>query len=140
MGPPSERKPAKNTKPPPPAWLLRRGDQAAVAVLVLASLVATIAWWISYGGLRGRMIEIDRAELQTIRYEVDINSAGWTELAQLPGIGATLAQRIVESRETRGPYLDHEDLRRVQGLGPRRLETIRPYLKPMADHKAMAGR
>jgi len=84
---------------------------------------------------------VDRAEPQSVRYVVDINAAAWPEIAQLPGIGETLARRIVESRENRGPFLDHEDLqRRVQGIGPRRLDTIRPYLKPLADHKAVAGR
>jgi competence protein ComEA len=138
MSPPSAPKPARES--PPPSWLLRRGDQVAVAVLVLACLVGTLAWWVSYGGLRGRLVEVDRAEPQTLRYEVDINGAQWPELAQLPGIGETLARRIVDSRDARGPFLDHDDLRRVPGIGPQRLNTIRPYLKPLANHQAVAGR
>jgi len=112
-------------------WLLRRADQAAVAVLVLLGLAATVAWWVRYGGLRGRMVELEGAEPQVARFEVDINSADWPELVQLPAIGKTLARRIVESRQKDGPFLDHKDLRRVRGIGPKTLETIRPYLRPI---------
>jgi len=112
-------------------WLLRRADQAAVAVLVLLGLAATVAWWVRYGGLRGRMVELEGAEPQVARFEVDINSADWPELVQLPVIGETLAKRIVASRQKDGPFLDHKDLRRVRGIGPKTLETIRPYLRPI---------
>jgi competence protein ComEA len=88
-------------------------------------------WWIAHGGWQGKLIEIDRAEPLTARFEVDINTADWPELMQLPGVGQTLAQRIVESRQADGPFADHDDLRRVRGIGPRTFEQIRPYLRPM---------
>jgi len=119
-----------HSKSPAP-WLLRRADQAAVAVLVLLGLAATVGWWVRYGGLRGRMVELEGAEPQVARFEVDINSADWPELVQLPAIGEKLAKRIVESRQKDGPFLDHKDLRRVRGIGPKTLEAIRPYLRPM---------
>ena len=114
-----------------PRWLLRRADQAAVAVLVAAALVAMVGWWIAQGGWRGRLIETDRAEQLTARFDVDINAADWPELTQLPGIGETLARRIVESRKTSGPFANHDDLRRVRGIGPKTLDQIRPYLRPL---------
>jgi competence protein ComEA len=114
-----------------PRWLLRRADQAAVAALVASALVAMIGWWAVHGGWRGKLIEIDRAEPLAARFEVDINTADWPELMQLPGIGPTLAHRIVEVRDTAGPFADHDDLRRVRGIGPKTLEQIRPYLRPM---------
>ncbi len=121
-------------------WLLRRADQVGVAVLVAAALVTTAGWFIAQGGLRGRLVEIERGEPQTARFEVDVNSAEWPELAQLPGIGETLAKRIVESREKDGPFIDHNELRRVRGIGPRTLEKMRPYLRPMPDAQGLAGR
>jgi competence protein ComEA len=128
------------TRSSPRSWLLRRADQLAVGAAVVAALVAMIGWWIAQGGLRGRLVEVERAESRSARFEVDINRAGWPELVQLPGIGETLAKRIVESRDQQGPFLDHDELRRVRGIGPKTLETIRPYLRPMADHRAVAGR
>ena len=112
-------------------WLLRRADQAAVAALVAAALVATAGWWVLHGGWRGGLIEIDRADSLVARFQVDINTADWPELLQLPGVGPTLAHRIVASRQTAGPFANHDDLRRVRGIGPKTLEQIRPYLRPM---------
>ncbi len=122
----------------PPSWLLRRGDQAAVAVLVLAGLASMGAWWIAHGGCRGRLVELERAKPQTARFQVDLNQADWPELVQLPGVGETLARRIVESRRRDGPFVDHEDLKRVRGIGPKTLDRIRPYLRPMPEHRAIA--
>ncbi len=123
-----------------PVYLLRRADQMVVAVLVLVAMAATVGWWIAQGGLAGRLIEVDRAEPQTAEFQVDLNKADWPELVQLPGIGETLAQRIVESREADGPYLDHEELRRVRGIGPKTLNGIRPYLRPIPGGGDLVGR
>jgi competence protein ComEA len=116
-----------------PHWLLRRADQVAVAALVVVALGAMGGWWIARGGLGGRLIEIDQAQPLTARFQVDINKADWPELIQLPGIGQTLAKRIVDSRRTAGPFADQDDLRRVRGIGPKTMEQIRPYLRPMPD-------
>jgi len=120
-------------------WL-RRADQFGVAALVLAGFVGVGAWWLSHGGHRGRLIDIERAERRQARFEVDLNSAEWPELAQVPGIGETLAKRIIESRDVEGPYLDHDDLDRVRGIGPRTIERMRPYLRPMPNDENVAGR
>ena len=119
--------------------LLRRMDQAAVAVLVLFALVGMGAYWVWLGGPRGELIEIDRAEPLTARYLVDINKADWPEFAELPELGETLARRIVDSRQASGPFKDHEDLRRVRGIGPLTLDKLKPYLMPMPDQHDVAG-
>jgi competence protein ComEA len=117
------------SSPKPPRWMLRRTDQPTVAVLVAVALVATFGWWAVCGGFRqDRLIEVDRAEPKTARFEVDVNTADVPELLQLPNIGPALARRIVESRQTDGPFADPEDLCRVRGIGPKTLERIRPYL------------
>ena len=126
--------------PTGPTWLLRRADQAGVAVLVLAALAGTTAWWVSQGGFRGRLIEVDRAQPRTAAFRVDINRADWPEFAQLPGIGETLGRRIVDSRQADGPFIDHDDLRRVRGIGPKTVERLRQYLRPMPCGGSLAGR
>src|SRR6476619_954431 len=80
--------------------VLRRMDQAAVAALVTLALAGMGVYWVAQGGPRGELIQIDRAEPLEARYLVDINKADWPELAELPDIGETLAQRIVDSRKT----------------------------------------
>lgn len=56
---------------------------------------------------------------------IDVNTAGAAVLESLPGVGPTLAQRIVEYRETNGPFQSPEDLVDVPGIGPATLEKFR---------------
>jgi competence protein ComEA len=119
--------------------VLRRLDQATVATLVLFALVGMAVYWFIHGGHRGELIDIDRAGPLTAKFQVDINSAAWPELAELPQLGETLAQRIVESRRKTGPFVDHDDLLRVPGIGPRTLEQMKPFLLPMPGRGEVAG-
>ena len=48
---------------------------------------------------------------------VNINTAGLSELCALPGIGESLAGRIIDYRETHGPFARPEDVMRVAGIG-----------------------
>lgn len=58
---------------------------------------------------------------------IDVNRATAQELRRLPGIGPTLSQRIIETREGK-PFRAVEDLRRVRGIGAKTLERLRPYV------------
>ena len=126
--------PASNTRY---AWLLRRADQAVLAVLVLLALAAMGGWWIYQGGPWNRLVEADQAQRRVANFQVDVNTADWPELIQLPGIGDTLAQRIIETRHTAGPFAELDDLRNVKGIGPKIMERIRPHLLPLKKDKEM---
>jgi competence protein ComEA len=119
--------------------LLRRADQVVIAVTLAAAVVAMAAYWFVQGGHRGELIEIDRAEPLGPHFIVDVNTADWPELIVLPELGEVLAKRIVASRKLHGPFRDHADLLRVNGIGPRTLERIRPFLLPMPDVENVAG-
>lgn len=56
---------------------------------------------------------------------LNINYATQEELEKLPGIGPVLAQRIIEYRETYGPFTDIEELLNVEGIGQALLDRIR---------------
>jgi competence protein ComEA len=58
---------------------------------------------------------------------IDVNHATAAELRRLPGIGPTLSQRIIETREQQ-PFRSVEDLRRVRGIGVKTLERLRPHV------------
>ena len=59
---------------------------------------------------------------------VNINTAGVEELVRLPGIGPALAKRIVDYRQTHGPFTKVDDLQSVKGIGPKLLAKIRDRL------------
>ena len=56
----------------------------------------------------------------------------------LPGVGETIAKRMVTSRESEGRFTCHEDLLRVSGIGPRTLQRIRPFLLPIPAEQNVA--
>lgn len=87
----------------------------------------------------GSRIEVDQGgayrlgrmtgpRLLTLGLGLDVNTATAEELEALPGIGPTLAQRIVQHRQSRGPYTTNEDLLEVSGIGKKKLEQLKPYL------------
>ncbi len=63
-----------------------------------------------------------------LKEPLDVNRAAADELQKLPGIGAKMAQRIIDER-TKKPFATIEDLRRVSGIGAKTLEKLRPYVK-----------
>ncbi len=122
-------------RPPSVIRVLRRPDQAGVAAIVAVAIVAMGVWLGLRSGIEDRLVQFDRATPAHIKFEIDLNQAEWPELAQLPGIGETLARRIVASRESDGPFANHDGLDRVRGIGPKKLAAARPYLRPMPGTK-----
>ena len=59
---------------------------------------------------------------------IDPNLASKADLETLPGIGPVLAQRIIDYRRAHGPYKKIADLRKVSGIGRKKLEKLRPYV------------
>jgi competence protein ComEA len=121
-----------------PNVFLRRADQAVIALILAVSFGALIWYWLDQTRRHGGLIDIDRASERPVTFQVDINEADWPELTMLPNIGETLARRIVDSRQSHGPFRGHDDLLRVPGIGPRTLDAIRPYLLPIADVEQLA--
>ena len=60
-------------------------------------------------------------------------------MLQLPGIGETLARRIVESRRSEGRFFEADDLQRVQGIGPKTLQRVRPYLGQLPGDRVVGN-
>lgn len=59
---------------------------------------------------------------------LDINMAAAQDFEALPGIGPKLAQNIVETRERLGGFKTIDDLKKVKGIGDKKLGKIRDKL------------
>jgi competence protein ComEA len=95
------------------ASTLSDGEQITVPIQVDASDPTSIA----------------RPETNASAHDLlDINTATAPELERLPGIGPSLAQKIVEYREKYGPFGKVEDITHVSGIGSAKFDQIRDLI------------
>jgi competence protein ComEA len=59
---------------------------------------------------------------------LDVNTASESELTSLPGVGPSLARRIVEYRTENGPFQSVDDLQNVSGIGASKFDRMAPFI------------
>ena len=59
---------------------------------------------------------------------ININTASLEELDSLPGIGPSIAQRIIDYRDQNGPFAAIEDILNVSGIGPSTFDQIKDLI------------
>ncbi|MBX3118263.1 MAG: helix-hairpin-helix domain-containing protein [Fimbriimonadaceae bacterium] len=60
---------------------------------------------------------------------ISINSATAAQLETLPGIGPVTAAKIIEYRKANGSFKSIDELEKVKGIGPKKLEAVRKYVR-----------
>ena len=60
--------------------------------------------------------------------KININQASSSQLANLPRVGAKLADRIVEYRKAHGQFGQTEELMEVKGVGEKLFKELKPYV------------
>ena len=60
--------------------------------------------------------------------KINLNTATLEELMTLDRIGPKYAQRIIDYRETNGPFEQIEDIMKVKGIGPKTFEANKDRL------------
>lgn len=112
---------------------------AMVMLTALAAFLLTVsAFFLGRSTVRGVTVRADRtipaqteavrAAAETAEERVNINQATAEELQQLPQIGETIAQRIVDYRTQNGPFSGISELMNVEGIGETRFEAIKDYV------------
>jgi len=61
-------------------------------------------------------------------HPVNLNSASYAQMEELPGVGPSMAEKMMAYRLQHG-HLTFEELRAIPGLGPKKLEKIKPWVK-----------
>ena len=61
---------------------------------------------------------------------ISLSRASAEELDKLPGVGPSTAAKIIAYRNANGPFKTVDDLLQVKGIGPKKLNDIRPHAIP----------
>lgn len=60
--------------------------------------------------------------------KISINKATYEELITLPGIGPKTAEKIIEYRNTYGPFWTIEDIKNVKGIGDKKYAKLKEFI------------
>jgi len=60
--------------------------------------------------------------------KININSADSSQLQTINGIGPSTAEKIIRYRTSKGTFKSIDDLKKVNGIGDKKLEKLRPYV------------
>lgn len=74
--------------------------------------------------LRAEMLSEDTDPSEA--YPININTADQALLELLPGIGPVYAQRIIKYRQQNGGFNNVDQLRQINGIGPKTMQKLRP--------------
>ena len=69
--------------------------------------------------------EVTNDAKESPRPRVNINTAGFSELIKLKGVGKKTALRIIDHRDDEGPFFYPEDIMKVKGIGDGKFELIK---------------
>lgn len=67
--------------------------------------------------------------------KIDLNTATLQQLQLLPGIGPTMAQRILDYREIQGKFESIEQITNISGIGEKTFEKLKDYITVEVDHE-----
>lgn len=79
------------------------------------------------GSMRNQQLSTEKGKEELLGL-IDLNTANMEQLMLLPGIGETLARRIIEYRENVGPFAQLEDLLNIKGIGESVIAEIQDYI------------
>lgn len=100
---------------------------ALASAIVAVGLIASLPPSALVGEVVGAVVVL-QSQSETRQELVDINTATAEDLQKVPGIGETLARRIIEFREQHGRFEKVDDLLNVRGIGVASLEKLRRYV------------
>ena len=101
------------------ALLKKRNSGFAPELIPLSSQRAEV---------KGKVGESSRVSFTPVHKKVNINTASPEELQSLPGIGPSLARRIIEYRSINGRFRRVEEIKKVSGIGERSFQRIKKLI------------
>jgi competence protein ComEA len=114
-----------------PAYFVHHRPQILVSILVVAVLTGG-AFYAARATEKAPKV-VYSASLEEIAAEsnqplkVNLNTADIDELDELPQVGPSTAQKIIDYRRANGMFRTVDELEEVSGIGPKTLEKIKPF-------------
>jgi len=105
-----------------------------LVVLMAICLMLSVSAWFRYSGRTEEFLPVSPIRSQEVgapaneAYRMDLNAASLEDLMTLPGIGETLAGRILEKRGELGGFASVDQLDLVEGIGGKKLDAIRDFV------------
>lgn len=126
-------------------FLLKKSDRFILVVGICIGCIAVahpyLESFLSSGPPKGNLksisgksihledVKVKLPEIIKGQSNIRINLAGPEKLAELPGIGPVLADRIVKYREESGKFTSVEELTEVSGIGSSKLGQLKELVK-----------
>lgn len=104
---------------------LSRRETIILLLLVVCLIVLNVVNYVKKEQLKAHHV----LYVEELSVEISINEADSNDLESLPGIGPTLAHRIIEYRHEHGNFKTLEELKNVRGIGEKLFQKIFPYVK-----------
>lgn len=114
-----------------PGFPGRYKPQIVISVLVVLVLIGG-AFYAARGSANSPKV-VYSASLEEVAAEVNepmlvnVNTADVEELDELPEVGPSTAQEIVDHRRSNGLFRTVDELEEVSGIGPATVEKIKPF-------------
>jgi competence protein ComEA len=115
----------------PPGAFGRYGPRVVVSMMVVVVLLGGAFYTarLSEGTPRvvytASLAQVEDESQDSLK--VDINTADVEELDELPEVGPSTAQSIVDYRENNGDFRTVGQLEEIPGIGPTTLEKLEPF-------------
>jgi competence protein ComEA len=107
---------------------MRKSIRFAVAALAFAAAVLASS---------GAALAADKTAAP--QGKVNINTASVDQLAELPGVGPSLAARIVEYRQKNGGFKTANELLNIKGIGDKSFAKLEPHVTAGGGDAAKGG-
>lgn len=98
----------------------------ALVIAILGLILSISTFWGKNYQYEHYVLEPKFDKVKT--YKVNLNLANWREFDNLPGVGPSLAHKIIADRDSNGRFDSAEDIKRVKGIGDAKFKKIEKYL------------
>ncbi len=71
------------------------------------------------------IVEEYESNIKSKQTKININTAEKEELEEIPGVGESTAEKIIEYRKTNGKFNNIEDIKNVSGIGDSKFENMK---------------